>query len=83
MEITRRAVNRDVELGEGAFEEESVDIPLRGEEVEVDKRARVREEIDISRDAVTSTERVTDAVRREEVKVEDSGNMVADEKGNA
>jgi uncharacterized protein (TIGR02271 family) len=83
VEITRRAVNRDVELGEGAFEEESVDIPLRGEEVEVDKRARVREEIDISRDAVTSTERVTDAVRREEVKVEDSGNIVTDEKGNA
>jgi uncharacterized protein (TIGR02271 family) len=83
VEITRRAVNRDVEPGEVVFEEESVDIPLRGEEVEVDKRTRVREEIDISRDAVTTTECVTDTVRREEVEVEDSGNIVADEKGNA
>lgn len=83
VEITRRTVNRDVEPGEAAFEEGAVEIPLRGEEVETDKRTRVREEIEVSRDTVASTERVTDTVRREEVEVEDLGNVVSDEKGNA
>ena len=83
VEITRRTVNRDIGRGEAAFEEGKVEIPLRGEEVETDKRTRVREEIEVSRGAVARTERVTDTVRREEVEVEESGNVVADEKGNA
>lgn len=81
VEISRRAVDRDVEPGEVAFDEETLDVPLRGEEVDVEKRARVREEIDVSRDTVASTERVTDTVRREEVDIQEAGNVAAEEEG--
>jgi uncharacterized protein (TIGR02271 family) len=52
-----------------AFEEVIVDVPVRVEDVEVAKRVRVAEEIDIQKEEVQRTERVADTVRREEVRV--------------
>jgi len=48
------------DIGEHAFQEEDIEIPLRGEEVEVDTHAVVREH----------DEQVTGTVRREDVVVE-------------
>ena len=70
VEVTRRAVDRDVVPGEHAFEEETIEIPVHGEEVDVEKRTRVTEEIDIDKTAQQHTERVSDTVRREEVEIE-------------
>ncbi len=70
VEVTRRAVDRDVTADDDAFEEGTIEIPVRGEEAVVDKQARVVEEIDIDKTAETHTERVRDTVRREEVDVE-------------
>lgn len=68
--VTRRDVDRDVAADDGAFEEGTIEIPVHGEEVDIEKRARVTEEIDIDKTSEQRTERVTDTVRREEVDID-------------
>ena len=78
--VSRRDVDRDATPGDHAFEEGTIEVPVYGEEVEVDKRARVREEVEISKDATTETERVSGTVRREDVRVtDDTGAIVNDD----
>lgn len=67
--ITRRSVDRDVD-GSHAFEEGTIEVPLRGEEVELTKTARVVEEIDIDKTAREHIETVSGEVRREEVHID-------------
>ncbi len=55
---------------EGAFERTTIDVPIRGEEVDVQKEVRVAEEIEVAKEAVQRTERVADTVCHEEVRVE-------------
>nr|MBA2276241.1 YsnF/AvaK domain-containing protein [Chloroflexia bacterium] len=69
--VQRRTVDRDATADDTAFEGGSIDVPVRGEEVDVQKRARVTEEVEIGKEAVERTERVSDTVRREEVRVDD------------
>lgn len=71
--VSRRSVDRGVSADDTAFEGGTIEVPVRGEEVDVRKDARVTEEIDISKDAVQETERVTDTVRREEAQIDESG----------
>jgi uncharacterized protein (TIGR02271 family) len=75
VDITRRRVDREVTNADHAFEEGTINVPLHGEEVDVDKRARVVEEIDVDRRAVTTNEQVTGTIRREEVTVDDEGQV--------
>jgi uncharacterized protein (TIGR02271 family) len=70
--VTRRAVDRDAAMaGEDVFVEERIDVPLRAEEVELQKRTRVAEEIEIDKEQVQRTERVSGTVRKEVVDVDD------------
>lgn len=69
--VTRRTVDRDSTTGEDVFQEETIDVPLRAEEVNLETRTRVAEEIDIDKDAVQRTERVTGTVRKEVVDVDE------------
>jgi uncharacterized protein (TIGR02271 family) len=71
VEVTRRAVDRDVAASADAFQEGTIEIPVSGQEVDVEKRTRVVGEVDIDKTAEQRTARVTDTVRREEVTVED------------
>ena len=50
-----------------SFQEETVVVPLRAEEVEVQKRAVVDEEVVIHKDAIEEERRVAESVRREDV----------------
>lgn len=75
--ITRRAVDREAGVDDLAFQEDTIEIPLRSEEVDVQKRNRVVEEIDIAKDTVQSTKRVADTVRREEVNVDEAATGTA------
>lgn len=70
--VSRRVVDRPVSGDATAFEEAVIDVPLHGEEVELQKRTRVAEEIEIGKEAVQHTERVAGTVRREEVRVDDA-----------
>lgn len=65
--IERRSVDRPADGTD--LEDTHIDIPLRGEEVEVSKSARVVEEIDIDKTQREHTETVSDTVRREEVDI--------------
>lgn len=69
--VTRRAVDREGAADADAFEEGTIEVPVRGEEVDVQKRVRVAEEVEIAKEAVQRTERVADTVRREEIHVDD------------
>ena len=66
--IERRAVDRPA--GSIDLDEASYEIPLRGEEVELTREARVVEEIDIDKTARERTETVSGTVRREEVEID-------------
>lgn len=79
LHVTRRAVDRDVDTGELTFEESTIEVPLHAEEVEVDTRARVREEVEVTKHATTETQRVQGTVRREDVQVTDETGAVVDE----
>jgi uncharacterized protein (TIGR02271 family) len=68
--VERRVVDRAADASDAtAFEEGVIEVPIRGEEVDVQKQVRVAEEIEIGKEAVQRTERVADTVRREEVRV--------------
>ncbi len=72
--VTERKVNRpatEVDLRAG---EREIDIPLKQQEVVVQKEAVVTGEVTVRKETVTDTERVADTVRREDVHVEDAGN---------
>jgi len=65
-------VDRPATDGDVAFEDATIKVPVRGEEVDLQKRVRVAEEVEIGKEAVARTERVAGTVRREEVRVDDA-----------
>jgi len=68
--VERQAVDRPVAASEtGAFADQVIEVPLRGETVEAQKEVRVAEEIEIDKEAVERSEAVSGTVRREEVQV--------------
>jgi len=72
--IERRVVDRPATAADAEVLEDTViEVPLSRETVDVQKQARVREEIVVSKEAVQRTERVSDTVRREEAIVDDEG----------
>ncbi len=71
--VQRVAVDREVGADETAFQEGTIEVPIRGEEVELQKRTRVAEEVEIAKEAVQHTEQVAGTVRREEVVVDETG----------
>jgi uncharacterized protein (TIGR02271 family) len=61
----------DTPIGEG----ETYRVPVREEQVTVDKQPFVREEVALGKRQVQDTQRVSDTVRREEARVEQSGDV--------
>ena len=55
-----------------AFEEGAIEVPVRGEEVDLEKTARKTGEVVVEKEPTRRTERVGDTVRREEVHVDDA-----------
>ena len=74
LRVERRVVDRPADTTDiGAFEETVIEVPLRSETVDVQKQARVAEEVVVGKEAVQRTQTVTDTVRREEVRVDEDG----------
>ncbi len=70
--VERRVVDRAVTGADaGAFQDEVIEVPVYGEEVQLQKQVRVAEEVEIGKEAVQRTEQVAGTVRREEVRVTD------------
>ena len=77
--VTRRVVDRAVTDTDTAFTGDTIEVPVRGEEVQIQKSARVVEELEIAKDAVQETQRVTDTVRREEAHVQEANTTVVND----
>jgi len=56
-----------------AFEGEEIYIPLRREEVVVEKQAKVREEVRVRKETQTDRQQLSEQVRREDVEIEEQG----------
>ncbi len=69
--VERRTVDRPADAADIAAEGGVIDVPVYGEEVDMQKRARVVEEVEISKDAMQETRQVSGTVRREDVEVVD------------
>lgn len=72
--IDRHPVNRrpsDTAIGDN--EHERIQVPVTEEQVSLDKRAVVTEEVGINKRAVQDTQHVSGTVRREEARVETDG----------
>ncbi len=72
--VTERAVNRAATKEDLAAMDRDIEIPLTQQEVVTKKEAVVTGEVNIRKETVRDTERVTDTVRREEVHVDDPKN---------
>lgn len=85
VKVTRRVVDRDVSPGEVGFTDDTIEVPIQGEEVNLQKRVRVAEVVDIEKEAVERTEQVAGQVRREEIHVQDSSDadVIAGQTGAA
>jgi uncharacterized protein (TIGR02271 family) len=70
--VTRRRVDLDPDEGRELFTEEHIEIPLRGQEVEIETQAHVVEEIAIDKTALQHIEQITETVRHEEVRIEEA-----------
>lgn len=66
--VSTRTVDRPA--GGEAFEDQDISVALNEEQVEVSKEARVVEELDVEKEVVEDTERVSGTVRREEFRVD-------------
>ncbi|HXI15098.1 MAG TPA: YsnF/AvaK domain-containing protein [Chloroflexota bacterium] len=72
--VERRDVaERPMKPGEGAFEEGTIKVPVRGEEAVVTKEAVVTGEVVVNKERTTEREEIADTVRRTEVHVDKSG----------
>jgi uncharacterized protein (TIGR02271 family) len=72
--VERRVVDRPATAADAtAFEDTVIEVPLRSETVDVQKQARVKEEVVVKKEATQRTERVSDTVRKEEVFVDEEG----------
>jgi uncharacterized protein (TIGR02271 family) len=82
--VERRIVDRPVDGNETqAFEEIIIEVPLSRDDVQLQKQARVAEEIVVSKETVQRTERVSDTVRREEVYVDEDATFIDDTEGGS
>jgi uncharacterized protein (TIGR02271 family) len=65
--------------GEVGMGEKEIRVPLSEERVRVEKKPIVNEEIRVGKRQVQGTERVSDTVRREELRTETEGNVKDEE----
>ena len=71
--VVRHRVEREYgasEIPDDAFQDMDIEIPLRGEEVQVSTRPVVREEVVVSKVLQERTHPVSERLRHEEVRVE-------------
>ena len=68
--VVRRTVDRPASADAATLEEGLVaEVPVRGEAINLQKRVRVAEEVELIKEQVRGTERVAGTVRREEVRI--------------
>lgn len=74
--ITERAVNRPATAADLQARDRDIEITLREQEVVTQKQAMVTGEVNVRKEVKHETERVSDTVRREDVRVEGGSDRV-------
>ena len=73
VDVTRRRVDRAADADDQIVDDgETIRVPLRAEEVDVQKGTRVVEEVEISKRPVTETRKVSETVLREEIDIDEA-----------
>jgi uncharacterized protein (TIGR02271 family) len=73
--VERHAVDRSASDDPNAFQEGTFEIPIRADQVDVQKQVRVAEEVEIGKEAVQRTEQVSGTVRHEEVRINEDATI--------
>jgi stress response protein YsnF len=84
--IERHAVSGTQAAGDVDFDsraDEVIRVPVMEEQVTVQKRPVVTEEVSLGKRQVTETQHVTDTVRHEEVRIDNPGNVDIRQRGDA
>jgi uncharacterized protein (TIGR02271 family) len=77
VQVRRIATDRAAGDDTNAFSDgDTIRVPVTAEKLDVGKETRVVEEIEVSKRPVTETQRVSDTVRREQVDVNDTGDVL-------
>jgi uncharacterized protein (TIGR02271 family) len=73
VDVTRRRVDRAADADDQIVDAgETIRVPLRAEDVDVQKDTRVVEEVEISKRPVTETKKVSETVLREEIDIDEA-----------
>lgn len=73
--IERHAVDGEREANHHDFKNEEFSIPVSEEQINVDKKSVVTEEVSIGKERVTEDKHVEETVRREELDIENTGDV--------
>jgi uncharacterized protein (TIGR02271 family) len=73
--VERHPVNRPADRPIGTAANQTIEVPIREERVDVEKQPVVYEEVGVGKRQVTENERVSDTVRREELRVDRQGDV--------
>jgi len=76
--IERHAVDRPVSGEIGDLQDETIRVPVYEEQAQLQKQGRVTEEVIINKDVVEQQQTLQGTVRREDVELNQSGNVVRD-----
>ncbi|HKH69162.1 MAG TPA: YsnF/AvaK domain-containing protein, partial [Reyranella sp.] len=76
--IERHSVDRQPAQGAIGERDETIQVPVRAEQVSVHKQTVVTEEVSIGKQQVQETKQVSGTVRREEARVEGEGEIDID-----
>ena len=71
--VERRAVDRPADRPIQAGTEQTIEVPVREEQIELEKRPVVYEEVGVNKQQVVQNQQVTDTVRREELRMDKEG----------
>jgi uncharacterized protein (TIGR02271 family) len=82
VKVTRRTVDRVADTGDTTFTEDTFEVPVRTEDVNVDKVTRVAGEIEIEKEKVQTNKRVSGTVRKEVVDVDEAGDVTSNFAGD-
>ncbi len=77
--VERNPVSGAAPVGDDAFTERDIDVPVMGEQLNVEKQARTAEEVHLHKDRVTEQQQASDTVRRERVNITGDDNLVEDQ----
>lgn len=80
--IVERTPGTNAPVGEDAFTDKDIDVPVMGESLNVSKQARNTEDVHLRKQRVTEQERASGNVRRERVDIEGNPDDVIRTEGN-